>query len=484
MLKTYCFAWVAALCLLFIAPSTHAQRSGGVSTTAIGGGTGGGPVAYVPVEETPWSRLVDSLTAHLSKTPISSGILYDRALPLAALHSFGAHQPDTTSNAHLRQAYLELWMAAYNRAPFRFTPAQLRERANRVVRHDSVPLAVLDYQFHTLDTLALPDGLLSVQNGLLYDVAGRSRAPYQLRSLTLAAPLIDTLRQYGATFVLPAALLLTNRTRRVSSVTVDFNDGGPNRALLPSQALTITYPSNGRKVVWMTVQFNDGSTAQVRSAIYVKVPTAAYRSAPIALANLAEVEAKIPFQDYNSTVSLYGKGEVLGVLHHAASLNELDNGQTIKLRRPVIIMDGFDPKDERQLFDDNGKTKSIYNDLSGQRILELLDDQHLQRDLIILNFPVGPRRTTTGATTPGDIDGGADYVERNAMVLVELINRLKPLLAIDPATGQPYQFTIIGPSMGGLISRYALAYMEKQAAAGATPPTGTTAAYWQHNTAT
>ena len=82
------------------------------------------------------------------------------------------------------------------------------------------------------------------------------------------------------------------------------------------------------------------------------------------------------------------------------------------------------------------------------------------------------------------MDGGADYIERNAMVLVELINRLKPFVDIDPATQQPYQFTIIGPSMGGLISRYALAYMEKQAAAGAAPPAGQTAAYWQHNTAT
>lgn len=374
-------------------------------------------------------------------------------------------------------------MAAYNRSLFAITPDQFRERANRVVRHDSVPLAVLDYQFNWLDTLAVQDGLVSLQNGVLYNVSAPSRSPYLVRNLTLAAPLIDTLRQYTATFVLPPALLLTNRNRRVSGVLVDFNDGGPNRSLLPGQSLTITYPSNGRKVVWFAVQYSDGTTERVRSAIYVKAPTVNYRSEPIALVNLATVEARIPFQDYNSTATLFGVGDVLGVLHNPASLSELDNHQTIKLRRPVIIMDGFDPKDERPLFRINNE-KSFYNDLKAERILELLDDQNLQRDLIILNFPVGSRRTTTGTTTPGDIDGGADYIERNAMVLVELINRLKPMLDIDPATGQPYQFTIIGPSMGGLISRYALAYMEKQAAAGATPPTGQTAAYWQHNTAT
>jgi len=104
MLKPYCFAWLAGLCLLLASPLAQAQR------------LGGSPLDYVPAEETPWSHLIDSLTAPLDKSQIPSGILYDRAMPLAALHSFAVRWADTTSNAHLRQAYLELWMAAYNRS--------------------------------------------------------------------------------------------------------------------------------------------------------------------------------------------------------------------------------------------------------------------------------------------------------------------------------------------------------------------------------
>jgi hypothetical protein len=232
------------------------------------------------------------------------------------------------------------------------------------------------------------------------------------------------------------------------------------------------------------VQFNDGSTVQVRASIYVQVPTSNYRSIPVTLVNLGDVEAKIPFQDYDSSTSFYGKGNVLEVLHHPTSRNEYDTGQPIKLRRPVIILDGFDPQDERRLQVNNGNIKSVYEDLKSQGILTLLDDQNLQRDLIILNFPVSVRNTTRGTVTATEVDGGADYVERNAMVLVELINRLKLVLDTDPATGQPYQFTIIGPSMGGLISRYALAYMEKQKLANAPVPVGAAATYWEHNTAT
>ena len=343
---------------------------------------------------------------------------------------------------------------------------------------------MLDYQFHYLDTLALRDGLLQVQNGLLYDVAAPSRSPYVSRNLTLAAPLLDTLRQYSATFVLPRALQLTNRARYITGFHADFNDGGPgNRWLNPGQSITITYPGSGRKVVWLIAYFSDGTAVQVRSSIYVKVSTVSYRSIPVTLANLGTVEAKVPFRGYDSSISLFGKGDVLGVLHHPATQGEYDAGQPYRLRRPVIVMDGFDPGDKSMLLRDVGKDTSVYNTLRNRGILTLLDDQHLQRDLIILNFPKSSRTATTGAIVP-DVDGGADFIERNAFVLIELINQLKSRVAIDPTTGQPYKFAIIGPSMGGLISRYALAYMERQQYDRAPVPAGALPNYWDHNTST
>ena len=54
------------------------------------------------------------------------------------------------------------------------------------------------------------------------------------------------------------------------------------------------------------------------------------------------------------------------------------------------------------------------------------------------------------------IDGGADFIERNAMLLVELLD----IINTAKAPNSPEQNVIIGPSMGGIISRYALNYME------------------------
>jgi len=69
-----------------------------------------------------------------------------------------------------------------------------------------------------------------------------------------------------------------------------------------------------------------------------------------------------------------------------------------------------------------------------------------------------------------EIDGGSDYIQRNAYVLISLIRHIK---SIQQGTTK---MTIIGPSMGGLISRYALAYMEKKLA-----ETGDNTK-WNHNT--
>ena len=57
-----------------------------------------------------------------------------------------------------------------------------------------------------------------------------------------------------------------------------------------------------------------------------------------------------------------------------------------------------------------------------------------------------------------DYDNGADYIQRNAHVLRCLINQVNQALENN---GSNSQLTIIGPSMAGLISRYALYYMEQ-----------------------
>ena len=112
-----------------------------------------------------------------------------------------------------------------------------------------------------------------------------------------------------------------------------------------------------------------------------------------------------------------------------------------------------------------------------RNLINLLREQGY--DVIILNIPKYSTTKATDAINTPDyfaIDGGADYVERNGRALASYIQATKAKLLQN---GSLENLVIMGPSMGGLISRYALAYMEKKEFEAITPADK---AKWKHNT--
>jgi hypothetical protein len=156
----------------------------------------------------------------------------------------------------------------------------------------------------------------------------------------------------------------------------------------------------------------------------------------VAAQTLITATEPVDLSIYDGTPSTAGQGEYQVFL-----------GTDNVLDKPIIFVDGFDPGDTRDI-------TTIYNSLeytstSGtQNLADIVRAEGF--DLVILNFPTYVNGD--GAT----IDGGADFMERNAMVLVELIATINS----DKAGNSGEPNVIIGPSMGGIISRYALNYME------------------------
>ncbi|RZJ27781.1 MAG: T9SS type A sorting domain-containing protein [Flavobacterium sp.] len=149
--------------------------------------------------------------------------------------------------------------------------------------------------------------------------------------------------------------------------------------------------------------------------------------------SVSSISATISYQGYEDTQPFLGQAEY-----------EIfpDNVNGI-IDKPIILLDGFDPNDGRNI-------PAIYGLLdygTGQNLADDLRNQGY--DVFILNFP-----NYTRAADNALISGGSDYIQRNAMVLVELINQIN---AMKVGTEKNI---VIGPSMGGLIARYGLRYME------------------------
>lgn len=143
------------------------------------------------------------------------------------------------------------------------------------------------------------------------------------------------------------------------------------------------------------------------------------------------IVASIEYQGYDEAQAYFGEGEYEIFIDLVGGI----------LDKPIIVLDGFDPGDGRDI-------TGLYNSLSfdGDNLADILRAEGY--DIVILNAPM---YTTNGK----DIDGGADYIQRNAFVLIELINLLNEQKVGDE------ELVVLGPSMGGLIARYALAYMEQ-----------------------
>ena len=200
-----------------------------------------------------------------------------------------------------------------------------------------------------------------------------------------------------------------------------------------------------------------------------------------AIKGRANIEADIPFAPYDNSKpydSHKGKGEI----GYYYAFSKGCNGQKI-LTKPIIIIDGFDPGDVRNIPNIYGQ-RLTYN--SDQNLGDSL--RSLGYDVIILNFPkqevarvnvfeyfaiphpflLSTEEIAQAIPTPLNPnptyklpvfqDHGADYVERNAFTLVKLIEQTNAQLI---ANGSTEKIVIVGPSMGGLISRYALAWMEQ-----------------------
>lgn len=226
----------------------------------------------------------------------------------------------------------------------------------------------------------------------------------------------------------------------ILSLQADFGNGSGLLNIGTNNTTTINYSSYGVKIIKFVITYNDNTSRTTYGKFKVVQRENGTSSAlGTTCDRLDSLFATTAFTDYENN-TFRGKGD----LFYYFATNTTCNG---KVRKPIIVLDGFDPQDKRS-------SVRLYDDyLNNDNRYKFADELRSKGfDIVVLNFPIYTN------SSGKQVDGGTDYIERNAFVLVALINRLKQEL-ID--NGSAEKITIVGPSMGGLISRYALAYMEQ-----------------------
>lgn len=413
-----------------------------------------------------YQQIFDSLTSGLIKSRIPHGTLYDRVYPWADMKNWASG--DALSSSKIRQIW---WDMEQSRVPNPNSPTTVPNRYEalrdssylRSLRNE-IDIWAIDFQVSLLDSVAFTDGRLSKVNGILTDNNSLG-VPYKEQDIKVAAlssEQFSTCQNY--TLRLSEANFLSNRSgARLKKIVVSNLSNNTSSSIGMNGSASVSFSSAGKNTLDIAMIFLDGSESHVTQTIKIDdCSTATERND--CTANLI-IESDIPFKGYDersATTSLANATIYYGKIPNSTLCNE-------KLKKPIIILDGFDPLDGR-------KVDQVYKminagDATGDKLYDM------GYDVVVLNFPVLgsgavnnrsdiKERSASGVLSTVNIpgrDGGADYIERNAFLLVKLIQDLNESLRTN---GNTEKLRIVGPSMGGQISRYALAYMEKQDAAG------------------
>lgn len=304
--------------------------------------------------------------------------------------------------------------------------------------NNTVSLGILNTSFEVIKPEAYENGNLIIDSeGYLTKTTNASI--YNKHKLAIITPLQPKHKGLKVNFDLHESNIFNTTQKTITSVKIDFGNGEGFKTISKNSNITINYTAEGPKTLISELTFSDDTTITSKSTIDITYSNTDLNTLFNRVVNT--------FESSNTPVPNlipYGEANNIGTGEYEIFLSA-DN----ILDKPIFLIDGFDPGDTRDItglyslldYNDNGTTSNLADRVRAEGF-----------DIIILNFPVYTR-LSDGVI----VDGGADFIERNAMLLVELLS----IINTSKIAGAD-ENVIIGPSMGGLISRYALNFMENQ----------------------
>lgn len=366
----------------------------------------------------------------LLQSKTKTDILYNRVFSVSDATHLNVNKVNSN---YFIQVYHEI-----QRADFESRMPKLefiRREAEKGFVENIVPLSILITDFENIKPSAFENKLVVLDADKKFVSDAQSEQIFDVHQINLLSPIVEKTKSNNPTFLLRKNLIFNTSKRKISEIQI-FNNGSWMNISQDVQ-FQLNFIKNGNQEVKYRLRFENGEALQQSFQINVQ-----YQNKIISnkkqglLPNVVQtISSTIPYQGYGETAAFIGEGEF-------EIFPDTVNGI---LDKPIILVDGFDPGDSRN-------TTAIYQMLnygtSGQNLGDLVRAEGY--DIVVLNFPQYTRTSTSTI-----IDGGADYIQRNAMILVELLSQ------INSQKSGSEKNVVIGPSMGGLISRYALRYMEQ-----------------------
>lgn len=366
---------------------------------------------------------IDETLRHLfsgvDENRITSGILLDRVLPRVNIHEYDGstyHDSVAVTPEQWRRIYYQL-QASMNENASAPTTSSLSAPVESFLYEESfcedevIPVSILYYDFQFVHPEAFEEQALVYNETTerVEDGPNMSAPAFLLGKVFSASALNDEVEGHEFTFTFDLENYVSN-IGTPDYLEVDPRDGGGFRTVNLGGSITVHYYNQeGLKVIRLKAHY--GNTVEKTSfLLHVDfVPEPDFEE--------CNVQAS---RTYNGAPVYYSYAYFYGFT---------DGVKHTSLKKPLIVVDGFD-------LDNTRRPGDLYELLNkDQGLADQMRDEGF--DIVIVDY-----------------EDALDLIQKNSLSLVDMIERVRGEI------GNSEWLTVIGPSMGGLVARYALLFME------------------------
>jgi hypothetical protein len=373
-----------------------------------------------------YAQNINYLFPNFDKTGMESDVLYNPA----GISNINNYPNQTHDLYSFYQAYKAIAFSDFQqRLP---NLQNIKQMATSELMSLDISLALLFTEYDTFNEQAKNNELITKTNDNSFERVESEADIFNHHRLLIAAALKPIQRGSQVTYNLSAETFFNTTNKDITKIEIDFGDNQGYRLAEINSPINISYEDEGDKVLKFKITLDNLEVVESAASLNV-----IYSNQELNEKNNQEIigftsgTTDPPYiQPYNE-YPFKGWGE-MDIFYSADNV----------LDKPIFLIDGFDPVDSRNV---NGLYEAL--NFSGGNLGDIVRANGY--DVVVLNFPTYFREEDQVW-----IYGGADYIERNAMLLVELIKYINNLKVGEKKN------VVIGPSMGGLVARYALNYME------------------------
>ena len=355
---------------------------------------------------------LDYMFARIDRSSVPTGLLIDNAIEYEDLSKYspgnGISEENVVDIFKYGSILETLKSASLTSNPFLDFEKGMEKGKNKEGRESSVRISVSLFEYAQIRANAVEEGKLTYNNGQVFCTSAEA---YQKKIVCAGCVMDDTKNTTDLIFSLPSKYVLSNIG--IKDVALDYGNGYLSvlnrniKAHLPEGKHTITLKitdCNGN------VYYSHSSLQILSSG---KIQT---RATGILADDTFSVTGQ-PYHGITTTADIsvkFAPGNFSG-----------------KIRKPLIYVEGFDPRE----LNPNGQGAISFYDIYPQWSNFVYNNGY---DFIYVDWQ----------------DAG-EYIQANAYTLIEVIKNINTK---TDALSVPA--VVIGHSMGGLVSRYALKTME------------------------